>query len=220
MIPPPAGVQAQSFASDTHLLSIRFRLCWPDARVLFHPTEPLILNGSEFPEMRISAEKLVSTFACVMARPVGQHGVLNPSVSDLFGIDQAFFGFLMNWSQALERSGIQPQVPTPHDPRIIVAMDLIERTAQPLKQIASAVSLSLSQLDRLFLRHTGYSPQHHRNQRRLQRILFVLRHSEQPIKTIAYSEGFRRISHFSAWFKTQTGLSPRQYRQAHSGIEA
>lgn len=220
MIPPPQGVCQQWFDPDTHLLSVRFRLCWPDARALFHPPEALILNDSEFPELRNCAERLVLAFASVRGTPEGQHGPRSLSVPDFFRMDRAFLGFLVDWSHALQSSGVEPYVPAPYDARITLAMDLMDRTHQPLRQIASAVSLSLSQLDRLFLRYTGNSPNYHRNQQRLRRVIFSLKHSDQPIKTIAYNEGFRRISHFSAWFKMRTGISPQQYRQTHFGIDA
>lgn len=220
MIPPPQGVQWQSFDPGTHLLSVRFRLCWPDAGALFHPSEPLIVNDSEFPELRNRAERLVSAFATVRGTSEGQHALRSFSVPDLFRMDQAFLGFLVDWSHTLQSSGVQPYVPAPYDARITLAMDLMDRTHRPLKQIASAVSLSLSQLDRLFLRYTGNSPKHHRNQQRLRRVIFALKHSDQPIKTIAYNEGFRRISHFSAWFKTRTGISPQQYRKTYFGSDA
>lgn len=40
---------------------------------------------------------------------------------------------------------------------------------------------------------------------------------DDTLKEIAFALGFRHASHFTAWFRRQTGVSPSEYRQ--SGVE-
>ncbi|WP_309882612.1 helix-turn-helix domain-containing protein [Chryseobacterium rhizosphaerae] len=40
--------------------------------------------------------------------------------------------------------------------------------------------------------------------------------SGKSIKEIAYELGFRNLSHFSYFFRSQTGMTPKNYRTAMS----
>jgi transcriptional regulator GlxA family with amidase domain len=91
-------------------------------------------------------------------------------------------------------------------------MQRLDQCNDRLEDVARRVSLSHSQLDRLFRQHLATTPQAYRAARKLDRVRAALRGSDAPIKSIAYAEGFARLSHFSAWFAKQVGQSPRAYR--------
>ncbi|MBZ4189413.1 helix-turn-helix domain-containing protein [Niabella beijingensis] len=52
---------------------------------------------------------------------------------------------------------------------------------------------------------------HHR---RLVKAKQLLQENDVPIKEIAYELGFNEYSHFSTFFKTKTGISPKQYKDS------
>ena len=51
------------------------------------------------------------------------------------------------------------------------------------------------------------------NQIRLAEVKRLLRESDLPISDIAYKCGYNNISHFNRVFKTDSGISPKQYRE-------
>jgi AraC-like DNA-binding protein len=220
LLPPPTGVERQSFSPGTHLLSIRFKLHWPDGRPLFQLPRPLIVRESEFPDLRIAAERLVVQASLLSPGRLNRLPSAPTTLVDFARVEHAFAAMLDAWCAALETLGVGKRVPGDLDPRIAQAIDLIDRTDRPMKQIASLISLSVSQLDRLFLREIGQSPRAYRTGRRLERIRFALRTTDEPIKAIAYREGFKRLSHFSAWFASQTRTSPRAYRSRAIDVDA
>lgn len=220
LLPPPAGVERQAFTPGTRLLSVRFKLHWPDGRTLFDPHRPAVVLADKFPDLRIAAQDMVRVTRPDNADPGIRTTLRTTRLATFHAIERAFLRLVDAWCQTLESLGIPMHVPGNLDPRISKAIELIDRTDRPMKQIASLVSLSISQLDRLFLREVGQSPSAYRTGRRLERIRFALRTSDEPIKAIAYREGFRRLSHFSAWFASQSGMSPRAYRLRTMVVEA
>lgn len=211
MIPSPTGATAQRFAPDTHLLSIRFVHAWPDGRALFDQGLPLVLEDNKFPALRTSAEALIK--ACRIHADV-RDMLWDQRVTtrQYLHIETVFAAFVLEWAAALEQSGCVAGVEHAIDSRVQAALTLLERADLSITELARRLSLSRSQLDRLFSDVLGCTPRGYKEQRRVTRVREALRYSADPIKTIAYREGFRRLSHFSAWFTRATGLSPRRYR--------
>ena len=52
------------------------------------------------------------------------------------------------------------------------------------------------------------------NQIRLAEVKRLLKESDLPISDCAYKAGYNNISHFNRVFKTETGVSPKQYRES------
>jgi len=73
-------------------------------------------------------------------------------------------------------------------------------------------SISRSQLYRLFKEHVGLSPQQYIINVRIEAAKTFLSSSDFSMKRIAQECGFRDSMHFSAVFKSNTSLSPTQYR--------
>lgn len=80
-------------------------------------------------------------------------------------------------------------------------------------EIGEALNYNPNYLNRLMLQHTGLSLHQYILHRRLSMAVNLLLDGQQPISDIAMTLGFNSPSHFSNFFKEQTGMTPNQYRQ-------
>ncbi len=105
------------------------------------------------------------------------------------------------------------QLPMPTDPR---AHDLAERLAGDIASdahidvLASAVGASRRTLERLFISETGISIGRWRQRLRLLHALRLLAEGE-PVTTVSTTVGYSTPSAFTAMFRRELGVSPRQY---------
>lgn len=84
--------------------------------------------------------------------------------------------------------------------------------ALTLADLARETGLSEYHMCRAFRLSTGSSPHAFIIQRRLERASEMLRSSNRTITEIAYMCGYSSPSHFSASFRRDMGITPRQYR--------
>ncbi|MGC5324758.1 helix-turn-helix domain-containing protein [Brevibacillus sp. SYSU BS000544] len=78
--------------------------------------------------------------------------------------------------------------------------------------VANHSNLSYNYFSRLFKKETGMSCVDYVTFIRLQRAVWMLRHSDKTIEQIAEETGFNTPNYFSAIFKKHVGLSPSEYR--------
>jgi AraC family transcriptional regulator of arabinose operon len=103
------------------------------------------------------------------------------------------------------------------DPRIneiIVRLDQFLGADVTIQALAEHVHLSPSRLLHLFKDEVGVPLARYVNTRRLKRAKDLLERTTFPIAHIGESVGMDS-PYFSTWFKTETGCSPRSYRNAH-----
>jgi AraC-like DNA-binding protein len=81
-----------------------------------------------------------------------------------------------------------------------------------VESVLAYVGVSRSKLSGLFKEHLGMSPLHYLNVIRLSNARQFLAEGEKPISEIVETCGLRDASHFSRWFKKQTGMAPSQFR--------
>lgn len=101
-----------------------------------------------------------------------------------------------------------------HD-MIAAVVELMEQSLEdPLEMpgLARTVGLSPRQIERLFKRHLGLSPQCFYMQLRLARAHRLLCFSSLAISEVAVACGFQSLSHFSRQFRAAYGLSPVQLK--------
>lgn len=84
-------------------------------------------------------------------------------------------------------------------------------------EVAGAVCLSRSALDRRFARVVGKTVKSEINRVRLERVKRMLVDTEYKLSSIAQMTGFANVEYLSAMFKEQTGLTLGQYRLANKG---
>ncbi|BAU25999.1 AraC-like DNA-binding protein [Aneurinibacillus soli] len=78
--------------------------------------------------------------------------------------------------------------------------------------VAGQVNLSPAYFSRLFKKETGRSFVEYVTFVRLQRAIWLLRHTNKTIEQIAEELGFNTPNYFSAIFKKYAGLAPSEYR--------
>jgi two-component system response regulator YesN len=81
-----------------------------------------------------------------------------------------------------------------------------------MKQMAIQMNLSAPYFSRLFKKETGRSFVEYVTFVRLQRAVWLLRHTNQTIEQIAEDLGFNTPNYFSGTFKKYAGLTPSEYR--------
>ncbi|WP_269537130.1 helix-turn-helix transcriptional regulator [Cerasicoccus fimbriatus] len=128
-----------------------------------------------------------------------------------------FFRLLL---ERLAASGTTFEPPVIHDERVRQGYyELVNnpRFIEPFSrsEFASSYGLSPSRLDRLWKKELGMTPTNFMEKIKLEHAQTLLHLQKTPIKEISYKLGFNHLSHFSLWFKNNTGESPRHFRQRH-----
>jgi len=100
-------------------------------------------------------------------------------------------------------------------PKLSEILALMETNLEePLRldDMAKTVNISIRQLERLFRRYLGSSPNKYYTNMRLLRAQQLLLQTNMPIIDIAFSCGFNTSSHFSRLFKQKFSATPRNLR--------
>lgn len=215
MIPWP-GYRYQEFSRDAEILSVRFRAAWPDGKALFDRGLSVTFSAADFPRLeRLARDLLRSTRPIIPSDPtqLAQEAV---PFERYTVINLMFMRWLGQLYTILCSLGIKPARIGVHDERVVAALQKLD--AVPLSErlreqrLAQEAGLGVSQFVRLFRHELGETPKQYFDQRRRTYCREMLAGSAVPIKEVAFSLGFRRLSDFSAWFKTHFGLSPRSFR--------
>ncbi|WP_246459969.1 helix-turn-helix domain-containing protein [Puniceicoccus vermicola] len=211
------GTRTQHFSEDAEIISIHFA-----------PGNSA--NGAEWKGPPI---------ACAQTDEASRQSLENlcthPAVARLSFEEQINFGRL-EWQldeylqlqiltlnlfrQALRLAATVDQrfeIPTIEDPRVrsshryLAGLDI--RQSFSRNDLALRAGITAGQLDRLWRRELGLTPNQFRDQQRLTHACEQLRQADIPIKAIAADLGFVHLSQFSNWFHTRHGESPRSYRK-------
>lgn len=102
-------------------------------------------------------------------------------------------------------------------PRIVTtAIDMFETKIEDpptTDDVAASVDVSVRQLERLFAKHVGLSPQKFSRRVRLMHAMRLLERSSMEIVEIAIACGFQHTATFNKQFKRSLGVTPSMYRQ-------
>jgi len=208
----------QLMQPGTAILSMRFVAGWPTGRTLFDHGEMVVLKASLERRLTKAAEKLEA----LARRASGRKGFYEihqsrATMLSYFAIRRAFEDWLSAYVHMMLRTGHQPTLMRSADRRVLQAARLMDghslRQPFPESELALKAGLSVSQLNRLFLRDLGTSPKNYLERRRLQEAALLLRHYKRSVKETAYELGFSSLPHFSAWFRRKEGVSPRAYQK-------
>ncbi len=102
---------------------------------------------------------------------------------------------------------------------VILAKDIIEsQYYEPLSLdlLQSQVKINKYQLCRDFTKHLGMPPLKYLNHYRIDRAVSLLVMTDDTIHSIGETVGITNTTHFINLFKTQTGLTPQQYRNVYT----
>lgn len=85
-----------------------------------------------------------------------------------------------------------------------------------IEDIAAISKMSVGHFQRLFKEWSGITPIAYRNMLRINHAKTMLANTDFSIALIASAVGFEDALYFSKVFRTETGLSPKQYRQKYT----
>jgi AraC-like DNA-binding protein len=215
LVPWP-GFRYQEFSSDAEILSVRFRAAWPDNKPLFDRGLSVKFPAKAFPRLeRLAREILRSAGTLIPTEPVQLAQETAPFERYIM-VNMMFMRWLAQFYTALCSLGIKPARVGVHDERIIAALQRLDSLSFSERmsegRLAKDAGLGESQFVRLFRQEMGETPKQYFDQRRRDYCREMLTGSDVPIKEVAFTLGFRRLSDFSAWFKNHFGLSPRNFR--------
>ena len=83
-----------------------------------------------------------------------------------------------------------------------------------MHEVAASVGLEPSAFSRAFRRLTGMNFSAYSRSVRVWRARTLLAETDRPITDICFEAGFNNLSNFNRYFRMETGLTPRGYRQA------
>ncbi|MBV9082187.1 MAG: helix-turn-helix transcriptional regulator, partial [Acidobacteriaceae bacterium] len=89
-----------------------------------------------------------------------------------------------------------------------------------LKSISRKVNISDRHLGRLFTRCTGFYFREYLRELRIHRAGQLLKSEGYSLKEIAVMVGYNGISHFGQEFRRSTGITPSQFRGAHTAYRS
>lgn len=228
---PPSRHDQRRFSADAQLISLHFQARWVDGRMLFEENEPATCLAADFPELDAAASAIVVALDAAFPAPPAHRaeapGAIPEPTKNLAQEPTDFFTYLEiestlpRWLAAYTRARTQQGATLvmqgTSEPRVLQGLDFLNNwpIEKPLlaTHLADQLSLSLSQLNRLFVAETGKTPLRHFDDRRVEVARNLLRTSPLQVKEIAYAVGFRQPAHFSNWFCKKTGTFPLSCRR-------
>ncbi len=106
----------------------------------------------------------------------------------------------------------------PHIERAINLMEMHIGQHRPIQEIAGAIGISKSQLDRVFKAHAGMLPSQFWRKMRLEHSHWMICNTSRAITEIAYECGFYDGTHFSKRFKQAYGRTPLALRKRNRAM--
>ena len=216
---PPPGERQQTFSDDARILSVRFRATWPTGEDFFQEGLRQALPAKRHPELLRAAAPL--------ARFVRDHfpGATNnlmqqpATLAAHLHLQTIFARWFEIVVTTLMDEGLLPSRIGAMDARLLSAVRALDgaplTTRMSEGKLAAFAGLSVSHLNRLFIRQFGVSSLGYFERRRYQHALALLESSPHSVKEIAFELGFSSLPHFSAWFTRRHGVSPRGFRSDH-----
>lgn len=97
--------------------------------------------------------------------------------------------------------------------KFIQLLDDESNLSVPLEKLVWESGYSYTHLNKLFLEDAGVSVGKFLSKKKLDYAITAIKCSDRSLQKISETLGFSTYSHFSAFFKKCTGVSPLQYRQ-------
>jgi len=182
--------------------------------------EPLFRREAEHaPKLHLDVGERAAALACIEAM---ERETTDRSPGYELAARARLLELLVHLGRAWSRAGADRPAPLAKGQRDAVAAAtafMEERYGDDLslRAIADAAYLSPHHFSELFKKRTGLSPWEYLGKLRIERAQELLRTGDAPITEVALAVGFSDSSYFARVFKTQTGLTPRDWRQRERG---
>lgn len=213
----PEGLRRQQWSRRCRLMSIGFCFQVPTGEPVLGHGLPWRGRGETVAGLTGKGERVLA----VMRERIGlgyfPEG-LDVALPDYLASQSCFGDFFLELVTVLAASGIGGGYADMNQGLVQRVMEKLDGVSfdgrLSAKALSRQVGYSAAYLDRLLVTHTGRTLHRHLQERRLAKAREALQWETIPIKAIAHRLGFVSPSHFGAWFKMQTGQTPRQFRKA------
>lgn len=215
------GLRRQWFAPRTQLLSAGFRSQWPDGTPLYRSGLNL---AAKAPRLRQATLQLFHTIhrgrKSVTYRQATTAQTAAQPMKQWLLHEAAYATWMTIFATTLQTLGVPPEPrSTPGRRRVDQLTTWLN--SRPLDQTAPTLPpgfpLGPRRAEQLLQQHLGLGQRAFLERRRLDAARELIT-GTNTLKEIAFALGFRHASHFTAWFRRHTGLSPSSYRSG--GVEA
>lgn len=215
----PYPTHAHEFSADARVLSLAFSARWLDGRQLFDERVTRVIAAGRAPLLAKAARALQA----VVQRWFPGVPMLRrrepASLKAFLAIEGRLADWVAAYAEAMIATGAVPVHPHVTDERTLAVLRLLEAEA-PRRHLTEAMmarhaGLSVSQLNRLFVRAYGITPRTCAERYRAATARDLILSTTEPIKGVAYSLGFSQPSHFARWFREQYKLYPAAYRRKY-----
>jgi AraC-like DNA-binding protein len=133
------------------------------------------------------------------------------------GAQQLLSGIVLHMLSIVNFTVRNETVSTDHLDQIVERAKAImqEKVLQniDLEALAAQLNISYSWFRKIFRDYTGHPPAKYFILLKLRHAQFLLANTQESIKEIAFSLGFKSIEHFFTTFKRVTGYTPNAYRK-------
>lgn len=216
----------QRFPDQAMVLALRLSNTWPDDVPMFEASRKLFtVDAAAHPEIERLAMRFVESAGAIQIR--AENPIYTYTQRSRVGLSafiehqQAVLHWLALMADILPRYGVTARYPHGVDARLSMALDIIDglplSNPLPVRKMETVSGLTLQQLDRLCRRSFGMTTRQYWDRRRVEQVMFRLKHPAAGVKEVAMAAGFTQLSHFSAWFKRHAEMSPRAYREIQLG---
>ena len=220
----PMRRQSHTFSPDAEIISIAFTAHWPGDTPLYTHNCAIACEMRRFPDLARYAWRLVR-----LALKMQRDPALDPPRQLSMAIDlkryvevsRALLSWIAAYDHALAQLGLQRSSIGGGDSRVVVLQQRID--TMPFGEFfdeaaaARSVGLSISQMNRVFVRNVGMTPRAYCQQRRQRIAADLLANTSISIKQISFMMGFSHPNSFSKWYRKHGGLYPRELRQRQAG---
>ncbi|WP_395751696.1 helix-turn-helix transcriptional regulator [Prosthecobacter sp.] len=209
------------FAPGTRLLSVGLRSQWPDGTSLFRNA----LNfAAAAPALQKATQQLFASIHGAR-KTVTYRQAIEPashSATAWAAREAAFTTWFSAWMETLQQFQVQP-VPQARSRRRVDQL-IAWLQALPLDHTTPSLPpdfpIGTRRAEQLLHQHLGLGLRTFMERRRLDVARERVMAGQDTLKEIAFGLGFRHASHFTAWFRRHTGVSPSQYRLSGIGQAA
>jgi AraC-like DNA-binding protein len=197
------------------ILSLRFRLRWPNGEEVYHRRRTLALRSSRWAKLARAAQGILG---CVESPRLWLGEAWRPaSAEPYFALQAHFQAWLAAYAEMMAAHG---QTRGPLDEAGRSALEtrrvLLEwALARPFsrRELAHRLGLGSQTASRRFIAHYGTTPRRFFEQRRHEWAREKLAWGGERIKAVAAELGFSNLAQFSNWFRARNRISPRDYRR-------
>ncbi len=213
------GHRTQSFPRAPHLLSVAFEAVWPDGTPWLEEGLPLVVAARDHPALERAGRRLVGVMT--MRKDAWDTRQQHVDARRFLEMERRLNEWLQVLLDVLAAHGVHPRERYGIDDRVMAAVRLLNEhpvgEKLDLDAVAYRVGLSAVHLTRLFHHDLRTSPRQYFERRRLQHAQEQLRMQGARVKEVAASLGFIHLPHFSRWFRSASGQTPREYAKGGRG---